>query len=213
MNYKTPFVILTLLSIAFSPFGKEAIAEDKSYYTLLDKVKSFDRSVDFKALRLSYTETSEYDPYNENTSETMAMFNALNSKQYKEAIKNALSILESSYVNIPAHIVLSISYRAIGDSGKSDFHDFVVKGLLDSIFDSGQGRSPESAYQVISIKEEYVILDVLGLEKKIQSLIVSGGHSYDRIEATNPKTGKTEVFYFNVDIPLGWLNKQFQKDK
>lgn len=203
---KRHFVILILLSIVFTgSFSKEATAEKQSYYLLLEKVKAFDRSSDFKALRLSYTETSGYDPYSDNTEARKAMFDALDSKQYEKAIKHAQSILEGNYVDIEAHIVSSISYRGIRDSGKSDFHDFIVKGLVGSILGSGDGKGTESAYQVISIKEEYVILDVLGLEMKIQSLIVSNGHSYDRLETITPETGKTEVLYFNVDIPLAWL--------
>jgi hypothetical protein len=82
---------------------------------------------------------------------------------------------------------------------------------IDSILDSGDGRTPETAFIVIETGEEYALLGMTGFEVIRQSLIKSNGHSYDKMEVKHRKTGETAVFFFNVDIPFNWLNKQFKK--
>jgi hypothetical protein len=62
------FVIFISVLVGFAGGldSKAAGQEKQSYASLLARVKNFDRSVDFKALRLSYTETAEYQPYSKN---------------------------------------------------------------------------------------------------------------------------------------------------
>ena len=213
MSGKTFFVILALLSITFAGCSvKEAvITEEQSYSSLLARVKNFDRSVDFTALRLAYTKTPDYNPYAKYGGERQVMHDALKNKRYETALINAQFILHRNYVDIDAHFVCKIAYREMNNTEKSDFHHFVVKGLIDSIFNSGDGKSQETAYLVINIDEENVVLSVLGFRKTMQSLKSSNGHLYDEIEAINRETGESSLFYFEVDLLLGWLNRRFQK--
>ena len=64
---------------------------------------------------------------------------------------------------------------------------------------------------VIDTKEEYVILRVFGLMPSKQSLLNEKEHSYDLLEAIDPKTNKTVPLYFNIDRPYGALEKIFAK--
>jgi hypothetical protein len=52
----------------------------------------------------------------------------------------------------------------LGDSLKSEYHYNIYDGLLNSIYDSGDGISPETAYIVITTKEEYDFLNWFGLQ-------------------------------------------------
>jgi hypothetical protein len=214
MRKRATFFILSLIFIFFTLIlcgsQREAVCGD-DYRTLLTRVKDFDRSVDFKALRLSYTKTEDYNPYRSDDSSRNAMLMALKEKEYKKVIEHAQAILQKNYVDIDAHFVSTIAYRELGDQKKQEFHDFVARGLIDSIMDSGDGQSPETAFQVIDTKEEYVILAVLGLAAKKQKLLHIGGHAYDQFEVADRKTGQTGELYFNVDIPFGWLSGQFKK--
>ncbi len=64
---------------------------------------------------------------------------------------------------------------------------------------------------MISTSEEYVILGQMGLQPGKQSLVGEDGHQYDRLEAVNPETHLQVILYFNVDRPLGHLEKLFKK--
>jgi hypothetical protein len=207
------FFLMVLIALAISFVclpNKEAVCAD-DYSILLAKVKNFDQTVDFKALRLSYTKTNNYSPYGADNSLRDAIFKALKEKRYEEAIKLAQSVMEKNYVDIYAHFFSRIAYRELGDQKKFEFHHFVTKGLIDSILNSGNGQNPEGAFLVISTDEEYMILEVLGLSNKKQELIHASDQTYDKFEVVHQKTGETGVTFFNVTIPFGWLNKEFQK--
>ena len=62
---RTLTIVLMMLIFAGSVFAGEDDQPKKipDYQTLLKRVMSFDRTVDFKALRLSYAETADYNPY------------------------------------------------------------------------------------------------------------------------------------------------------
>ncbi len=61
--------MLTIVLIIFIFAGNAFAGEENQpkkvsdYQTLLKRVMSFDRSVDFKVLRISYAETADYNPY------------------------------------------------------------------------------------------------------------------------------------------------------
>jgi hypothetical protein len=78
-------------------------------------------------------------------------------------------------------------------------------GLVDSILSSGDGKTPETAYHVISVDEEYAVLNTLGFKVVKQSLMESKGHSYDKMEVLHMKSKEPGMIYFNVDMPLGKL--------
>jgi hypothetical protein len=206
-------IVLMLLIFTGNVFAEEDKQPKKfsDYQTLLKRVMSFDRTVDFKALRLSYAETADYNPYGDDKVKKSEMFEALRNKDYEKAVSAAQSVLEKKFVDIEAHFVSSIAFREIKNFERYNFHHFVTRGLVDSILDSGDGKTPETAFIVIETGEEYTLLGMIGFEVVRQSLIKSNGHSYDKIETKHRKTGEPAVFFFNVDIPFNWLNKQFRK--
>ena len=110
-------------------------------------------------------------------------------------------MLENEYVNLDAHFVAYIANREMGDSVKAEFLKAVFRGLIDSIRNSGDGKSPEKAWVIISVHEEYVMLRVMGLRPSGQSLVMDKGHAYDVMKAKD-EDGKEETFYFNTDIPM-----------
>ena len=83
--------------------------------------------------------------------------------------------------------------------------------LVDSILDSGDGRDFASAFKVITVEEEYAVLRVLGLRVMGQALVTHDGSQFDQMQVKEPKSGKELVLYFNIDLPLNWLNRQFSK--
>ena len=215
---RTLTIVLMMLIFAGSALAGEEEQPKKlsDYQTLLKpllkRVMSFDSAaVDFKALRLSYAETADYNPYGEDKVKKSEMFEALRNKDYDKAIADAQVILEKKFVDIEAHFVSSIAFSEMKNSEKYNFHHFVTIGLVESIFNSGDGKTPETAFIVIETGEEYALLEMMDFEFVRQSLIKSNGHSYDKMETKHRKTGEPAVFFFNVDIPFNWLNRQFKK--
>jgi len=194
-------VLMTVLNVAANDADGSKSA-DPGYETLANKLKSGDRSVDFKALRLAYADSSASRTGPDTDPDKKAMYAALNEKDFQSAVKHADNVLAADYVDMDAHFVEYIANRELRVADKADFHKFVVQGLLKSITDSGDGKSPETAYQVIEVHEEYVVLRFMGVGlPKSQSYLHKNGHAYDEIKFKDPHSGQEATIYFNVDIP------------
>lgn len=200
--------------ILVNTIGVQAKAkyDNKTYKKLLKKALKFDTTLDFKKLRMAYAKTSFYNPYDTTYKKIKEeMMTALKAKQYKRAIKLANSILKTNFLNPDAHLICFYAYKDLKDKKNARFHNFILNGIVASILKSGNGKTPASAYKVISINEEYAVLGSLSLNVLKQQLIRKDGNNYDKMIVKSKKTGKTFDVYFNVNIPLNWMTKQMKK--
>jgi hypothetical protein len=173
------------------------------YDKLVERVKSGDKTVDFRELRLAFANSPGFDRGPDTDPQKKVMGAALFSKDFATAIKNADMVLASDYVDIDAHMAEFMAYRELQEADLAEFHKFVFEGLLKSIADSGDGKTPETAFQVIQVHEEYILLHSLGVGlPESQSLLRKNGHSYDEIKYQDPDSKKDVTIYFNVDIPI-----------
>ena len=183
----------------------------RSFAALLERAKKSDATLDFKELRMAYTETPDYSPYGGDRETWKKMFAALNAREFDAAVESAEKILAKNYVEINAQFVAYVAHRESGRAEKATFHKFMFDGLVKSITGSGDGKTAETAYVVITTDEEYTLFNILGLRPAGQSLITQNGHSFDRMTATNPKTNETVVYFFNIDKPFNWLGQSLKK--
>ena len=176
--------------------------EKSKYDLLLEKVKQKDPSVNFTELRLAFYGSPHYNPYAPMMT-YRPMNAALNQKNYEEALRIAETVLAKNFVEINAHITAQIAYQETGNAERAQFHKFMVEGLLNSIKGKNDGKSVDTAYEVISINEEYGLIRSLGLRPIKQGLVQEKGHSYDAITVVDPE-GKESTLYFNIDKSFNW---------
>lgn len=200
-----------LASTQNQPKKSSQDAPTPKYAALLERVKKSDATVDFKELRMAYTETPDYSPYGGDRDMRQKMFAALNAKEFDQAVESAEKILAKDCVEINAHFVSYVAHRELGRAEKAAFHKFIFDGLVKSITGSGDGQTTETAFVVISTDEEYALFNVLGLRAADQALVSQNGHSFDRMTANNPKTNETVVYFFNIDKPFNWLSQSLKK--
>ncbi len=184
-------------------------APDK-YQTLLARLKQGDMTVDFLELRRAYADSTEYTD-GPAPDQTEALISAFNKGDFNQAIEHAKKVLELHYLDIEAHQISFLAYREMHIQEEAEFHLRISLGLIKAFFQTGDGKSRETAWEMLSTHEEYVILHVLGLKKDKQTLIQAGKHSFDELEASNPKTGQKVTLYFNIDKPLGYLHRILAK--
>lgn len=85
-------------------------------------------------------------------------------------------------------------------------------GLLDAVFRSGDGHSIQTAFRVLSVADEYVVMQALGVESMLsQSLIEKHEKHYDRIEISGATGYEGDEIYFDVSLPMKHLDKVFGK--
>ena len=219
MRYKLPGLFIFVL-IAFgsvyaqaqapsatpSPAPSAAPAKSK-LDELIEKAKKGDRTLDFTELRITFYESANYNPHAPMMTYRQ-LWGALVQKNYAEAIKIADSVLERNFVEINAHLVAQAAHQETGNSERAQFHKFMADGLLNSIKSKGDGKSTSTAFEVISINEEYGLVRSIGQRPIHQSLVQEKGHFFDALTVVDPQTNQQSVIYFNVDRPFNWSPRQ-----
>jgi Domain of unknown function (DUF4919) len=164
--------------------------------------------------RLQYAASPEYDPYGSAGHDSLEHANALlEKKDFAAAIEETQKGLAKDRLNIQLLMLQAAAYRAQGDAAKADEVRQRWISLVDSILRSGDGRSFGTAFQVISVDEEYALTNVLGLQVTGQSLVENGGSEFDQLKVKSAKTGDDFDLYFNVDLPKRWLAAKFAPAK
>jgi len=211
MTRKALFACLWLAVGALAVLAQEDPKPDaESYESMVGRLKQFDRTVDFTALRQAYTQSPDYSPYGGGTDKAHgAMFQAFGKKQYDKAIKEAEKVLKEYYLDIDAHIICQLAFAETGKRERADYHQFVSEGLVQSILDSGDGQSEKTAYAVVTVDEEYALLRVWGFGLRSQGLRHAEGHSYDVLTVIDRQTNEEKRIYFNIDPIFGSWKRLF----
>jgi len=200
--------LITVLFFAISVYAQSAqnttqATEKTKYELLLEKVKLNDQTVDFTELRTAFFESPDFHPLTPMMT-YRPLYNAVTQKNYVEALKIAQSVLAKNFVEVNAHMVAHLAYQETGNAERAQFHKFMADGLLNSIKASGDGRSMDTAFVVISINEEYGLLRSLGRRPIKQELVPNKDHRYDALTVIDLQTNQERVIYFNVDKPFHW---------
>jgi tetratricopeptide (TPR) repeat protein len=150
------------------------------------------------------TSQKNYSPYAlpmiiKPISEQMEGF--LGKKEYSACIKTGQDFLKQYPAAIEIYLPLAIAYYESGDfvnysEAISKYHAFI-----NAILATGDGKSTQSAWVVISVRDEYVVLGYLGLTTSSQALLNDNGHSFDRMNCANENKDEFS-FYFNIDKPF-----------
>jgi len=215
---KAGLVAAVLAAVLLSAPGSSAQAPQQpgapTYDELVARAKTGDANVDYLALRDAYAESPNYDPYGGKLGKLQSeMFDAYRRADCAAVLAKAESILAVDFVHVDAHLVAGLCHGKLGNEAAMRRERETARGLIDSILQSGDGKSEASAFVVIQIAEEYSLLGVLGLRPSNQALIHAQGHSYDRFDAKANDTGQQAVVFFNVDRPLAALDRQLRPEK
>lgn len=175
----------------------------ESYEAILDRAKENIDLVDFAELRHAYTLTTEYSPYNDSSVVLYRdkMTSAMVNKDYDSAVKYAECALKLNYLNIEAHMVIHEAQFALKNHGQANKHREFADALLNSVLKSGDGLKPDTAYKVISIQEEYMVIGSMGAHTVKQVLVNGGtGSFFDVHEIVRPNSDVKETIYFDISI-------------
>lgn len=174
---------------------------DAEFENLVARVKAQEPDIDFTELRMAFARTSQYDPYGLQYSKLRGeMVTALDTGDFEYALELANEFLSINYIFPEAHIVAIHSYDALNKPEEADFHRYVLNGLIESILASGDGVTPQSAYKIVLIEEEYLILEVRGIKDTInREEFVEGCDAFDGID---PTSGQVVTIYFDPSIPI-----------
>ena len=185
--------------VLFAASGWARAAESQSYDTLVAQLKAGNSAIDYRALRYARAELPGYNPYEALSDPTKGdLIRAMGSNDLTKVSTLANQIIARDYTDIDAHAALAAVFQRRGETQQSAFELAVANGLLASIRESGDGMTPETAYAVIGVAEEYSLLGALGVQVARQSLIQSARGPVDALEVVNPANGERSTVYFDV---------------
>jgi len=184
-----------------------------TYRQLLENAKRDPDRIDYTVLRMAYAQSPDYDPFRFDSEAHSILSRAMDGKDFASALNALKRLFQACYLDIHAHMLAVDVYENLQAENKEAFHMKLATGLLDSIMRSGDGTKFENAFVVISTQEEFALLRVLSLESIMQSLREHGDHQYDVFECLHPHTGKIIEVYFNIDLPMRWLDRKLGRLK
>ncbi|MBZ0291178.1 MAG: DUF4919 domain-containing protein, partial [Anaerolineae bacterium] len=169
------------------------------YEILLEAAKRDPEKADFLALRMAYVQSPLFNPYINGVNTPAKVRAAIQQDSVEKIGMGLQQALQDDYLDIEAHAVAFQFYHQNKQTHRAEYHQRFMRGLLDSII-TVDGRTPETAFQVISIREEYAVMAVLGLPVHMQRKEHKNGNNFDILSSTHPKTNQPLDLYFNIDL-------------
>jgi Domain of unknown function (DUF4919) len=127
------------------------------------------------------------------------------------AMAHAKEVFEVNFVHMEAHKIAAFCLKKAGNEEEARREYAMFLGLFSSVLKSGNGKSPETAFVVIAVDEEYSVLETASLTPVKQALVNHGGSAFDRFEVKLPESDQTATLFFNVDRPHAQLARTLQK--
>lgn len=169
-----------------------------SYGELLAQLKSGNTAIDFQALRYARAEQPGYNPYAALADPDKGdLIRAMVASNLDQVATVANRLIERDYTDIDAHAALATVLERRGQTQEAAFERAVADGLLLSIQQSGDGMSPETAFVVIGVAEEYTLLGAMGVQVARQSLIQADRGPVDALEVVS-QNGDRRTVYFDI---------------
>lgn len=194
---------------------EEAVRDSRSPYYYPDLLKKYfgnDTTMtlqEFRHLYLGYASQEDYDPYHTievpKHIEQMYLQTVHTESECDSLIKYARKILADVPFDLRQINFLVYGLRQNGKNREADLWEYRLKGIINAILSTGDGKAPETAWFVISPTDEYNIVNRQGFTAT-EFIFVEPYFDYISIES-NPL--KIEGFYFNVKKLLKEYNRKF----
>jgi hypothetical protein len=160
--------VLLLGPLCISPTlaqGRPGGAADTAYATLVSRGRAGDTTIDYRMLRLSYAQTSSYEPISgERAALRTRLDAAFGSGDTRTAKRLADSLLAVTFIDIHAHVIEASLALAVGDSAGAHAHAAIARGLFGSFAGLNGAVGPGTAIVIVTAEEEEAFGMANGLE-------------------------------------------------
>jgi len=171
------------------------------YAELAAKVRDGDLNIDWKALRVAAAIGEVGDPSGDFL-RVKDGYGAMNESKFQDALKAAHEIEEHNIADVDAHYIAWRSLTELGQQGEAEKERLILAGILNSITDSGDGKTAKTAWFAATIREEYMYMgSILNVQLLDHRTSLQDGHYYD-VVAVKDKDGKQLILWFNGDTEM-----------
>jgi hypothetical protein len=193
-----------------APGGSLVPKDGDEFAKFVARAEAGDTDIDFLAMRHAWVRSDTFLRVGRSRTKLgtlqQEMYAALNGKDFDGARDSARRILEINYIDLDAQMVMKQSCKELGDEDCYKHFRYVEMGLLQSIIHGSDGKSCDTAWDVVSLDEEYFIMQVVGFEMHSQQ--PPGEHGMcDKMTGT--EKGEPATYYFGVEkVFEGYRRKQ-----
>ncbi len=186
---------------------KKEISNKKSelyYPILMERYLQGDSTFtpnELECLYFGFVFQKGYQPYSMCDSELREYLKSkptMNDEECKEAIQMAQKVLKENPFRTSAINTLIYCYDQLDSMDLVKKYNQMFRMTAIAIINSGNGKSPETAFYVNEVGHEYLLTSLFDLLPKGQSLESKNKHVYDKLELRENQYG-LDVLYFNID--------------
>jgi hypothetical protein len=190
--------------------------DSKVYYPLLmERYNNSDTTLtqqEFSYLYYGYFFSDSYSVYTSpeyiDSVNVILKKDTLLTDDFREIVKYEKLLLEDNPFNIRSlNILANCSYR-LGDSLTTRKLDFKVYMLVRAIIATGDGQSEETAWHILSVSDEYSLIEYLDFHFGGSQSLTTGGCDYLTVEDNEYGI---KGFYFDVNMILEKETELFKK--
>lgn len=195
---------LLLLGLGSSPVLAKEKVDPAALSAMVEKTKAKDPAADVRWLRQENSRRFSYMA--PRWEDGRKAFETLE-KNPEKALEVAAKQLAENPLDMDANLLTEIALSKLGRKDEEARQHNLLMALLESVMDGKDGQSPKTAWNAVSIDEEYQVLRLIGFEPKMQALVMEDGKRFDALTVTSSETGKELTLHFNIDFFFG---KQFE---
>lgn len=191
---------------------KNAITDENSeffYPKLFERYSNHDTTLNLEQYRHLYYGHALQPYYNPTISRmgdsARTLRQTLNSSNpdFKRVAELARFVLRLDPFSIDAMYILGIAYEILGEEKYLNIFIDKFTKIVQTVLMSGDGKTPETAFTVVSLSDEYAFLNAVGLKSKEQALVEHNGKFYDLITLEKSEEIELDSVYFNIELYYG----------
>ncbi len=178
---------------------------DRQYLDLVTKLRVLPSYEDVVKLKELYVHTQYYQPFiGVEVELSKSVKKQLDNKQWDACIATSKQLLKSNYLSLNGHYFFMACAVETKQGKLAAYHKQILNYLLDDLWNSGDGLSPQSAIKAISGAEIDSFLHIAGLSVLSKSLMEYYGKSFEKIQVQQMEDGKQFELFF--DVSVAWEN-------
>lgn len=188
-------------------------AFNDKYCEYVKRLENGDTTIDFQDFRFSFIDSEQFPIAFNQMTEIDGIKKEIrkkyNEKKYEEVIALCEQILSIDYTDLDAHTYIGFTYKKLNNMEMYEKHKVILFKLVDSILQSGDGKTCKTGWKVIKVSEEYYILNLFEATFQKQSLVSNKDELCDKMDVLID--GKERTFYFDVNRVFDGYDRVFKK--
>lgn len=223
LSFLLLFLSLTVMAADEQPlyFNTREPADALSgpeYMTQAKLALKSDPYTNFGKLRGLYPNLEFYHPFGQQVSaELKALAQTVTASKTYDAHDTALKEFHDHVLKHIANIDVMITARdlSIEDErfGEPKIYQIIINGLLDSIRNSGSGAALQSAYRIVTVEEEALLLNMLNVQSTQTKTATEGRISYTMHRVKDPRAVNDYTLFMRHSALSEWITREYKPNQ